>query len=144
VNEIDTTQRSIELPFSGEIDNNYYEGLLDKEDKAILDGFDMALETITDAWCNLDENDIELVRAGLDPKEVNEEVLDFDDLSDEWAYLTKETRLVAQLKWHIEEYLETMRSEFVVSMIDNMDEKKYRKRYKKVFGKDCRVCSPKE
>lgn len=126
------------------MDNNYYEGLLDKEDKAILRGIDMALEAITDAWYNLDENDIELVRAGFDPKEVNEEVLDFDDLSDEWSYLTKETRLVAQLKWHIEEYLETMRSEFVVSMIDNMDEKKYRKRYKKVFGKDCGVCSPKE
>ena len=144
MNEIDTTQRSIELPFSGEMDNNYYEGLLDKNDQAILDGFDMAMETITDAWYNLDENDIELVRAGLDPKDVNEEVLDFDDLSDEWDCLTKETRLVAQLKWHIEEYLETMRSEFVVSAIDGMDEKKYRKRYKKVFGKDCRVCSPKE
>lgn len=144
MNEIDTTQRSIELPFSGEIDNNYYEGLLDKNDKAILRGIDMALETITDAWYNLDENDIELVRAGLDPKEIDVDNFGYDDLSDVWEYLSKETRLAVQLKWHIEEYLETMRSEFVVSMIDNMDEKKYRKRYKKVFGKDCRVCSPKE
>ena len=99
------------------IDENYNEDFLNNTDKKFIEGFDYALECITNVFNNLDvyENELANTKKGVG----NFSPSSTKNLKD---ILESNTELLTEIinQWH-----EVERDEIITSMIDNMDEKDY-------------------
>lgn len=119
--------------------NGYYENLLSKGDRRNVDAYDFCVGNVENFFCNLDEYEDVLKPLGFDPMKVDMDTIIKDkciqDYSDaEKADMSWETKLTLAFGTSLLEWLEIMRNEWVVSMIDSMPDDKYCKRFKKVWG----------
>lgn len=108
--------------------NPYYEGNLNKLDKAYIEGYTDCIEAVISAFYNLDIEDSDLRYAGFNTMEVQDDILAKDEKNDlslsdyemeDRLRMSDETKLCIALRNTICEFLMYERNEAVVSLIEN-------------------------
>ena len=119
--------------------NCYYEKLLPEEMKAMVEDFDTSINHTLSYFDNIDVYEDEFEGIGIDLREVNiKAVTDESRNLNEENHLTKEFGIVYQT---MKDYLMMERNEFIVGLIDSIEEdtpeyEEYKTNYKNIFGED--------
>lgn len=99
--------------------NEYWEGLLDDDDKNYIRGYDTATSEIQELFRGLMASDIEYTNVNT---KIVSEVTDGHKLTDdERMSLNPETLAVLGMREKITEGLEQWRNSIVVSLLENLD-----------------------
>lgn len=97
--------------------NGYYDKILsgiEEHDCLELQCYDFCIEDVECFFDNIDDNAEEFIDVGMDA--VN--------------------KIAPKIKECLIDWLAEQRNEFAISLIENMDDEKYKENYKKIFGED--------
>lgn len=117
----DVRKKKIQRRFQGEaVDNPYWEGNLNVDDKVVLMAYDKCFESFENGLANVSLSD-ELEEAGVDV-DLLENVLkepNDPDLIEALNNANHETQAVFDFIIYIENWMEMQRNEMVVSLIES-------------------------
>ncbi len=111
--------------YDGE-ENGYRQEYLNEEDDAFRRGYDYAVETVLNYFNNLDAFSDAFLEAELNLDRVDTDAVVSDCLTeDEVKNLSRDTLILGTVHDTLADWLEMERNQFIVSLIDGMDDKEY-------------------
>lgn len=111
--------------YDGE-ENGYRQEYLNEEDDTFRRGFDYAVETVLNYFNNLDVFSDAFLKAELNLDRVDTDAVVSDNMTDEEiGHLNRDTLILGTVHDTLADWLEMERNQFIVGLIDGMDEKEY-------------------
>lgn len=109
--------------------NDYYDGFLAERDKAWCEGYDGVLREAKNFLYNLESYADDFAEIGLDVTKVDVDKI----LDDKEHECNPETAIVGMIYECLTKYLENCRNEYVVAMLDGMNDEEYEAKRKEVL-----------